>query len=461
MPTSVFLSCVSTEFRSYRELLAKQLRTAGVEVYDQDHFRDAGGLLLDHLDSLVQKSEQVVHLIGRGVGSRPKPDELDAFLQRREGLIAKLGLQHNVALVREFSYTQWEFWLARYHNKPCFVYPILGSAEREEDFESTTDQLNEQVAHREQIRKLGHFRHEVADKWELCTRVLVSLMDLSAINDPEPPAIVVGFRSTPEGYSSFGAIRWRGKTVRLADEMILQLSDKEAVCNRLSDLIHRGNAAFAVETLGIDKIVIELVLPDELLTLPLSQWTYYHYQKPEFGKQPIRDWCPIRVRLSGRTPGHGALNSIRNRLRLLATNQATIAEVCRLVPPHEISAENPRPLALVHDGEAEASWHPTAVVCGGLTKPPPKIPRTPVSKGLPKKVIQSEFFRALHTGVPYLVWPEANTPAIEVVDHLKQSPQPSRMCFYFERKPFVVLAESHELPLSDAPLMMSDVKVFP
>jgi hypothetical protein len=458
MSTSVFLSCVSTEFRSYRELLAKQLRTAGITVYDQDHFRDAGGLLLDHLDSLVQKSEQMVHLIGRGVGSRPKPDELDAFLQRRDKLISKLGFQNNLALIRSLSYTQWEFWLTRYHNKPCLVYPILGTAEREKDFESTTDQLREQEAHRERIRNLGHFRHEVADKWELCTRVLVSLIDLSTGEDPEPPAIVLRFRPTPEGYSSFGALRWRDRTVRLADEEILDVSDKEAVCGRLSDLIYRGNAAFANEHLGVDKIVIEFVLPDELLTRPLSYWTYYHDQIRELGKQPIRNWCPIRVRLAGRAASHTSMSNIRSRLRLLAKHQDTIAEVCRVVPPREIGAENPRPLALVHDGEAEGCWHPTAVVCGGFPTPPRRVPRTLARR--PKRMIQSELFRALYMGVPFLVWAETSTSVSDIEAHLMKTLQPSRMCLYFEGKPFVVLAESLELAMPDVPPMISDVKSF-
>jgi hypothetical protein len=92
MPTSVFLSCVSTEFKSYRELLAQQLESAGVKVYTQETFRDAGGRLLEHLSEYIQKSQQVIHLIGRGVGIRPEPDELNVFLNMRGDLIAKPAL---------------------------------------------------------------------------------------------------------------------------------------------------------------------------------------------------------------------------------------------------------------------------------------------------------------------------------------------------------------------------------
>lgn len=289
----------------------------------------------------------------------------------------------------------------------------------------------------------------MADKWELCTRVLVSLIDLGTEKDAEPPAIMLGFRPTTGGYSSFGAVRWRGRTVRLADDQTLDVGDKEAVCERLSELIYRGNAAFWHEQLGVDKTVIELVLPEELLTRPLSEWTYYHDQVREFGKQPIRQWCPIRVRLAGRAATHTSMSNIRSRLRLLARHQATIAEVCRAVPLQDVGAENPRPLALVYDGRLEGCWHPTAVVCGGFPTPPPRLPRTPARR--PKRMIHSELFRALYTGVPFLVWAEASVPVGDLEEHLKKTLQPSRMCLYFERKPFVVLAESPELP--PAPLV--------
>lgn len=155
MPRSVFLSCVSTEFRSYRALLAQQLSTAGVTVYAQDQFRDAGGRLLDHLDEYIQKSEWAVHLIGRGVGSRPQPDEVDAFLQSRPDLVGKLGFQDNPDLLRGLSYTQWEFWLTKYRDKPCLVYPIADAAPREEGFEAGGDQPREQRAHRDRSGASG------------------------------------------------------------------------------------------------------------------------------------------------------------------------------------------------------------------------------------------------------------------------------------------------------------------
>jgi len=150
---------------------------------------------------------------------------------------------------------------------------------------------------------------------------------------------------------------------------------------------------------------------------------------------------------------------IRNRLKLLSRHQGTIHSVCRKLLPEEIGAKNPKPLALVHDDQTQGGWHETAVVCGGFSNPPPRMPRT-LAKGQRNKAVQSDFFQAVYKGVPFLVWPEEPTPASDVETHLSNQKQPSRLCLYFEQSKFVVLAESIEPPVPDSPSMFSDVKSF-
>ncbi len=86
----VFLSCVSNEFRAYRELHRQQLATAGVEPVVQEHFADSNSPILERLDAKVKGSDFVIHLVGVGTGFRPKdglpgyPSEVEQFLAQRD-----------------------------------------------------------------------------------------------------------------------------------------------------------------------------------------------------------------------------------------------------------------------------------------------------------------------------------------------------------------------------------------
>lgn len=70
----VFLSCVSSEFRSYRLKLANQLgalKGQFFEVKVQEDFEQGGFTLLDKLADYILECDLVIHLAGDVCGARP------------------------------------------------------------------------------------------------------------------------------------------------------------------------------------------------------------------------------------------------------------------------------------------------------------------------------------------------------------------------------------------------------
>jgi len=75
----VFLSCASTEFRSYRLKLANQLgalKGRPYEVRVQEDFQQGGFTLLDQLADYVRACDLVIHLVGDACGARPTPEHV-------------------------------------------------------------------------------------------------------------------------------------------------------------------------------------------------------------------------------------------------------------------------------------------------------------------------------------------------------------------------------------------------
>src|SRR5664280_2454707 len=99
----VFLSCVSSEFRSYRLRLAAQLAALPhqkFEVKVQEDFEQGGFTLLDQLAAYVRDCDLVIHLAGDAWGARPTPEHVRA-------MFARLGVPPPVPLPA-LSFTQWE-----------------------------------------------------------------------------------------------------------------------------------------------------------------------------------------------------------------------------------------------------------------------------------------------------------------------------------------------------------------
>lgn len=90
MSISVFLSTVSDEFRSYRDLLVHDLTRHNVAVKVQEDFKDLGGDTLEKLDAYIADCDAVVHLVGDMCGAVAGEAQQRALLARRSDLAGKL-----------------------------------------------------------------------------------------------------------------------------------------------------------------------------------------------------------------------------------------------------------------------------------------------------------------------------------------------------------------------------------
>ena len=135
MPTTrrIFLSMVSDEFRPYRELLTEDLERAGVEVDTQEKWGTLGDTTLGKLDTHLHACPAVIHVVGSALGHVPPAAAVKALLERHPGLIAHFSqhIDFSPELLAGFSYTQWEAYLAVFHQCPLHLYRPADGAPRE------------------------------------------------------------------------------------------------------------------------------------------------------------------------------------------------------------------------------------------------------------------------------------------------------------------------------------------
>ena len=110
----LFLSAVSSEFVSYRNLLAEDLKRPNLDVAVQEDFVVGGGTTLDKLDTYIRHCDAVIHLIGKATGGMPEEPAVAALLAEYPDLGARLPpLAEDLRKPDPgFSYTQWEAYLA-------------------------------------------------------------------------------------------------------------------------------------------------------------------------------------------------------------------------------------------------------------------------------------------------------------------------------------------------------------
>ncbi|HMA75402.1 MAG TPA: tetratricopeptide repeat protein [Xanthobacteraceae bacterium] len=162
MSVKIFLSTVSDEFRTYRDALRTDLTRHNVEVKVQEDFKDLGGDTLDRLDVYIAHCDAVVHLVGNLTGSAPGELALSALRKKHPDLADKLPpLGEVLRAGAGVSYTQWEAWLALYHDKRLFIAQAADSAERGPKYAPTAASAVDQSAHLACLKK--------ADRYPGCT----------------------------------------------------------------------------------------------------------------------------------------------------------------------------------------------------------------------------------------------------------------------------------------------------
>lgn len=120
----LFLSAVSSELSAYRQLLAGDLKRPTLDVAVQDDSLVTGGTTLEKLDDYIRACDGVVHLIGKATGAVPEEPTVAKLLAHYPDLATRVpSLAEQLSKPQPgFTYTQWEAWLAIYHQRPLFVY---------------------------------------------------------------------------------------------------------------------------------------------------------------------------------------------------------------------------------------------------------------------------------------------------------------------------------------------------
>ena len=129
----IFISAVTGELGSYRQALAKELRRKGLDVCDQEHFRQGGATLLEALRDYIQSCDAVIFLVGDRCGAMATPEHATAL-----GDIPGFKAYAAATGQKEASYTQWEFYLAK-TLRPEDLYVFHGSGLRARRAERGSD----------------------------------------------------------------------------------------------------------------------------------------------------------------------------------------------------------------------------------------------------------------------------------------------------------------------------------
>jgi hypothetical protein len=150
----LFLSCVSAEFRRYRELLRHNLSQTTLTVQIQEDFIAGGTTTLEKLDLYIQSCDAVIHLVGEGVGALAKDRSLSYLRSTYPNLATDFPALAEFLQTGSpsLSYTQWEAWLAVLHSKQLLICRPTSEAPREEGYVAPDGDVDQQNAHLARLR---------------------------------------------------------------------------------------------------------------------------------------------------------------------------------------------------------------------------------------------------------------------------------------------------------------------
>ncbi len=182
----LFLSTVSSEFLAYRELLTKDLKRPTLDVAVQEDFIVTGASTLEKLDDYIRACDGIIHLIGKATGAVAEEHAVAALLTRYPDFAEKLPPLAPLLAEPQpgFSYTQWEAYLAIYHQRKLFVYRptdfdlAVLDVPRAHRFVFSADEEKSQKEHYARISALGHDRGPFLNEERLSSAVLRDLVEI-------------------------------------------------------------------------------------------------------------------------------------------------------------------------------------------------------------------------------------------------------------------------------------------
>jgi len=202
----LFLSAVSREFLAYRNLLSGDLKRPTLDVAVQEDFIVTGGSTLAKLDDYIRACDGIIHIIGKATGDAPEEPAVASLLQKYPDFASKLSPLKSALRKPQpgFSYTQWEAYLAMFHDRPLFVY-------RPTDFERDTldvprdprfvldpVEFQAQKEHYQRISALGHDRGQFLNEERLSSAALRDLVEILPRLHPSIAVSATRLRHTTE-----------------------------------------------------------------------------------------------------------------------------------------------------------------------------------------------------------------------------------------------------------------------
>ena len=161
MPQQVqlFLSTVSAEFLSYRDALRHDLDRPNVTVKVQEDFIVTGTETLDMLDDYIQQCNAVIHLVGDMTGAMAQPPSVALMRERYQDFGKRLPPVADFLQADSppLSYTQWEAWLALYHQKPLIIAVPAKKAKRYKTYQLIESQRNHQQQHLARLAEVERY----------------------------------------------------------------------------------------------------------------------------------------------------------------------------------------------------------------------------------------------------------------------------------------------------------------
>jgi len=246
MAISVFLSTVSDEFRSYRELLVHDLTRQNVAIKVQEDFKELGGTTLEKLDTYIAACDAVVHLVGNMCGSAADAGQQLSLLSKYSDLAGKLSpLAEALRTGIVVSYTQWEAWLALYHGKHLYVATADKDAPRGPNYAPTEASREAQQAHLARLKEVHRYPFRFTSPDNLAKLVFASgILDLLV---KDYAAEIARGRAVAEGFIGEMA-------KRVAGDKALDFDGMKQAVQKAIEIYEREIAGRPVET-NLDDIV--------------------------------------------------------------------------------------------------------------------------------------------------------------------------------------------------------------
>ncbi len=231
----VFLSAVSKELAFYRTEVARVLRRKGLEVRDQEHFRQGPATLLQQLRDYISQCDAVVLLVGERCGAFPTDEHAAAL-----GAVPLFQKYAAAAGQANASYTQWEFFLAKHHGRKTYVFLTAPGFTPPEPNPEDAALRACQTAYRQWIQHTGEHYDALTTPAKLIEDLLV--LPFPDLGRPKPIALP---------YPSLGAL-FKGR-----DGFLNRLRDslERAVDGRAAAVV--GKAVHGLGGVGKTRLAVE------------------------------------------------------------------------------------------------------------------------------------------------------------------------------------------------------------